>query len=164
MRVKLCPSDSRSRLKPEIQSEPKRRSWAWATLSLLVASAFSTVLIRSAGADPGLSVSLISSNQVRITVTNALAGETYVLYRRDDLNELQGTNDTRWKPVQIGAPGQTVFTNDFGIFLMGFLRTVSGTNWDADAAVNWIDADPLNSSIGALTVTIESPANGATIY
>ncbi|MBP7826891.1 MAG: hypothetical protein KA236_10115 [Verrucomicrobia bacterium] len=70
---------------------------------------------------------------------------------------------TEWATLEIGTMGQTNFTramtND-----VGFFRVEVGNDWDGDGVYNWIDADPSNAGVGALTVTIQSPAHGTTVY
>jgi hypothetical protein len=81
-------------------------------------------------------------------------GVPYGIYRTTDIGSPQ------WIWLGVGYTCNTyVFTNQ----PMGtaFYRTgISDT--DGDGVPDWIDADPNDPTIGALTITIDSPTNGTT--
>jgi hypothetical protein len=52
---------------------------------------------------------------------------------------------------------------DLGDTYTGFFRAVNGNDFDLDGVPNSQDARPFDPSIGILTVTIESPANGSNV-
>ena len=128
---------------------------------LVFAMAMLIVVVKPllAQAAPGLTIVVTNSTQLHLALTNTLAGETYVIYRRSVLAD----PFFPWVPVQVGTPGQTAFTVGMGIETMSFFQSVSGTNWDNDTAVNWEDANPLDPNIGRLSISIDSPANGSNI-
>ena len=59
-----------------------------------------------------------------------------------------------------GTPGQTNFTVSEGMMLSGFFEAAIGTDWDGDGIPNYMDGNPIDPNVGALTITIDSPANG----
>src|SRR5262245_37573862 len=110
---------------------------------------------------PGLSAALSNSTNLQLTVTNSVAGQTYELYYTATLEA-----GYSWSWFYTGSPGQTNFTilgitNGFS----GFFRAESGTDRDGDSIENYRDANPYDASINyPLTVIIETPLNGSTIY
>src|SRR2546427_8221036 len=99
----------------------------------------------------GVTIVQTSSNQIQLTLTNTTVGETYVIYRR----QMLGDPNDPWRFHLLGAPSQTVFTVTMGIEDFMFFQSISGTNWDGDAAPNWTDANPVDPNIGVLSVTID---------
>ena len=98
-----------------------------------------------------------NSTNVLLTIGNGKTNESYNLLFTQQLPA------TFWITAAIGSMGQTNFTVPLtnGI---GFFRAEVGNDWDGDGVYNWEDADPSNPSIGRLSITIESPANGTTVY
>jgi hypothetical protein len=111
---------------------------------------------------PGLTISQVNSNQVQITVTNATAGAQYELQRIDDLND---TYDPLfyWPTEALGAIGETNFVVDMGIFTVGIFRILGCLDCDGDGIPNYQDGQPGNTNVGVLSITIDSPLNGANI-
>ena len=107
---------------------------------------------------PGLTISQISSNQIQIQITNGVGSANYEIYRQWELD-----TNAQWIPYMLGAQGQTNFSTNMGIFTMGFFRAAEGSDWDGDKIPNWLDAQPSSTNAGALTITIDSPTNYATI-
>ena len=135
--------------------------WWWSGVTVLgMGAAFGLVELArvESRAAPGLSIAQTGSNTFQLSLSNAVVGETYVVYRRQGLEPAYP-----WQFHLLGSPSQTVFTVEKGIEEISFFQTISGTNWDGDAAPNWEDANPLNPSVGRLTVTIDSPLNGSTV-
>jgi len=123
-------------------------------LLLLVPVVWSVIRVALA-ADPQLTISLLSTNQVQLTITNAVAGTNYAIHRRLTFD----TND-QWRPHIIASPGQTSFVADMGIELQGFFRAIPCVDCDGDSVVDWVDANPYDSGVGALWITIDSPLSG----
>lgn len=67
-----------------------------------------------------------------------------------------------WSTLAIGSMGQT----NFAVPMLGdtaFYRAEIGDDWDGDGIPNWIDARPSDPSVGALTITVDLPANGSVL-
>ena len=43
---------------------------------------------------------------------------------------------------------------------IGFMRAAIRSDWDGDGVQNYRDGNPSDASVGALTITIDSPTNG----
>jgi hypothetical protein len=67
-----------------------------------------------------------------------------------------------WSILATGVIGQTTFTVPMRNG-QGYLRGATGIDWDGDGIPNYMDADPRNPNVGALTITIDVPANGSTV-
>jgi hypothetical protein len=108
---------------------------------------------------PVLKATLVSTNQVNVTITNGVSTANYELYWTPVLAD----PDYPWTLLVSGSLGQT----NFGVLMNStetvFIRAAIGTDWDGDGVANYKDARPSDPSIGTLTVTIESPTNGSTI-
>jgi hypothetical protein len=109
---------------------------------------------------PGVTISLISTNQVQIDITNAVSTANYELYRTPVLGDPAFPWNER---LTIGSLGQSNFTATIGIEQVGFFKVAVGSDWDEDGIPNYIDAQPSNPAVGALVITIDSPANGSTV-
>jgi hypothetical protein len=102
---------------------------------------------------PVLSITSVpGTNQFFITFTNTDA--TYDIQETPVL----GNQDYPWTWAAVGSPGQTNFIVT-SIYPQDFYRAILDTN----SIPLWEMADPNNPSLGALAVTIDSPANGSTI-
>lgn len=119
------------------------------------------ILIYSALADdqPVLTIAPTNASQFIISITNASNVATYELYRTPVLNDATYP----WTLSVTGALGQSNFIVSKGLENSGFWRASVGTDWDSDGIPNWLDADPNNSGIGALSISITSPTNGTNI-
>ncbi len=78
--------------------------------------------------------------------------------------DLQGTPllanpDYPWTWAAIGTPGQTNFVVT-AVYDSGFYRAILDTN----SIPLWEAADPNNPSLGALSITIDTPINGSTLH
>jgi hypothetical protein len=132
----------------------------WLSLAIVFAGV-AFVVERAAGqAAPGLTISRLGTSQVDIVITNGSSTVNYEIYRTpilgDDFNY-------PFTLHLIGNQGQTSFVADFGIETRGYFRAAVGSDFDSDDVPNAIDGQPNNSAVGALTITIDSPANGANI-
>ena len=136
-----------------------KRTLAFAACAAIGLAAVGLIVRPILADGPGLTLVPTNSNQFQLILTNTVPGETYVIYRR----QLLDNPIDPWRFHLLGSPSQTVFTVDMGIETFAFFQAISGTNWDGDAAPNWEDANPLDPLIGKLSVTIDSPANGSNI-
>jgi hypothetical protein len=121
------------------------------------------ILIYSALADdpPVLTISNLGSNQFSITITNATAPTNYLLYWTPSLSD----SNYPWEIVATNATGETNFMMDANGWPVGFFKVLVGDgDVDGDGVPAWMDAQPENSAVGALTVTIDSPINGSVLY
>jgi hypothetical protein len=107
---------------------------------------------------PVLKIALTGTNQVTVTVTNGIATNLYELFYTPFL----GSN-ANWQPLSDGIIGQTNFTFMIDQTQFGFFRALTGNDLDGDGIPNYKDARPLDPTVGIMTITIESPANGASI-
>lgn len=108
---------------------------------------------------PVLTITPLGSNQFSIAITNASTPTNYML----EWTPAFANTNYPWLAVATNAPGQTNFVMDMGPWPMGFLRVSVGWDGDGDLVPAWMDAQPQNSAVGALTVTIDSPLNGSSI-
>ncbi len=104
---------------------------------------------------PALKISLLSTNQVLLQITNGLSTELYEVYRRLDLVDPA----YEWVFQTNGVAGQTNFTATFDEFVAGFFKATL-PDWDADGVPNWQDGDPEDPNVLTLSITIDSPATG----
>ena len=105
---------------------------------------------------PLLTIATTGTNQVLVTITNGVSFSNYELYRTPILNSVLYP----WQLVYVGTNGQTNFTLDMGLDTTGFIKAGIGSDWDSDGVPNWMDANPTDPNVGALTITIDSPVNG----
>jgi hypothetical protein len=143
-----------------VKNSSGTRGWiAWLTGSAL-ALCFGAILSNTAKSDdlPGLSIRLLTNNQLQLTVTNSAATNRYEIQRRRffDLGD-------PWHYQTNGTAGQSNFTVGMGVEQIGFFRAIPCVDCDNDGAENWQDADPHDPAVGLFTVTIDRPANGSTI-
>jgi hypothetical protein len=118
-----------------------------------------------AGIPPALSIASTGSNTISLVVTNGTNNTIYEIYFAEflDTNAYYFTNGG-WTLVANGATGQTNFSATLGSTYTGFFRAVNGNDFDNDGIPNWDDARPFDPTVGILSVTIESPANGAVLH
>lgn len=106
---------------------------------------------------PVLKIAATNTTNVVITVTNGVSYANYEVYARPIFDP-----DYPWLLAAVGATGQTNFVTTIDSQTEFFFVGV-GSDWDGDGIPNYMDANPTNASIGALTVTITTPANGAVV-
>ena len=131
----------------------------WLSLAVVVAAVVFVVERASAQAAPGLTIARLGTNQVQIVITNGAVGVNYEVYRTPVLDD----QNYPFNLYIIGNPGQTSFVANFGIETRGYFRIAVGNDWDGDGIPNYLDAQPSNTNVGALFITIDSPANGSTV-
>jgi hypothetical protein len=101
---------------------------------------------------PVLVITSTSSNQMVISITNAVSAN----YEVWTTPVLGNTTDYPWTLAAVGTNGQSSFTVPTGPYPAGFFMALLDTN----AIPLWEAADPNNPSLGILTITIDSPTNG----
>jgi hypothetical protein len=104
-----------------------------------------------------LQISSLPSNQILITISNGGPGLGFDIQRR-----LAFEPGYDWITIP-GTNSQTNFVVDKGIDMTGFFRAVSCGDCDGDGIPNWADPQPTNPAVSNLVVTIDTPANGATV-
>lgn len=135
---------------------PKRA--ATGTLFILSVLIAAILIIRIRAADPGVTFAPSGTNFV-ITITNAVGGVSYEIYRRPVL----GDTNFPWVLYSVGTAGVTNFLVGTEGEPFGFFKAGVGTNWDGDLSPNFRDGQPTNAAVGDLQVTIIYPPNGSTI-
>jgi hypothetical protein len=128
-----------------------------------------TALVASAGVliytvlavvpQPVLKIAALGSNQFSITITNGV-NTNYTLFWTPLLGD---SLNYPWQVLGIGTVGQTNFTVIGGEWPVGFFEMLVGADRDGDGIPEWQDAQPLNTNVGILTITIDSPVNGSTV-
>jgi hypothetical protein len=121
------------------------------------------LLIYTALADdpPVLTISNLGSNNFSVTITNATnLTNDYLL----EWTPILADTNYPWLVVATNEPGATNWIMDMGAWPMGYLRVAVGWDGDGDLVPSWKDANPYDPSIGILSVTIDSPLNGSSIY
>jgi hypothetical protein len=68
-----------------------------------------------------------------------------------------------WQLLDSGNPGETNWTVDGGTWSALYFIGAVGNDWDSDGIPNYMDANPHDASVGALTITIDSPLNGTVL-
>jgi hypothetical protein len=138
----------------------------WVFILLLCVTVILSVvgLVHAQVPQPGLTVAVTATNQsfVKITVTNAPSGAQYELQRVNDLNQVLDPGFV-WPTAAVGAIGQTNFVMGMGIFEFGFFRISGCIDCDGDGVPNWQDGNPFDTNVLGLTITIDSPINGANV-
>lgn len=149
-----CPEPLESAPSRPSNNRCKRRIVS-AVVCVVIFSLASQIIRSARAADPQLTISLMPSNQVQLTITNAVAGTNYAIHRR-----LTFDDDDSWQIYLIADPGQTNFIADMGVDTQGFFRAIPCVDCDGDSVVDWADANPNDINIGVLWVTIDSPVSG----
>jgi hypothetical protein len=98
---------------------------------------------------------LIEGTNVSLTLWNADTNKSYNIYYASALLN----SNTVWSSIAaLGLQGQT----NFSFWFEGdarFFRAFEGNDWDWDGSPNYMDAQPYNSAVSNLTVTIEWPSD-----
>jgi len=137
---------------------PQQRRWWFASASAAMMLISFLAVIRSKGQTAAvLQISSLGSNQVLITISNGGPGLGFDIQRR-----LTFEPGYDWITIP-GTNSQTNFVVDKGIDMTGFFRAVSCGDCDGDGIPNWADPQPTNPAVSNLVVTIDTPANGATV-
>ncbi len=126
--------------------------WAGVILAVLII----TFIARAQTAPPGVTITALGSNQYSIVITNGVM-TNYELYWTPALSN----PDYPWQVIALGTNGTTNFNVNADGYSTGFFKAqveqVYGGIPDYELA------DPSNPSEGALTVTIDTPANGSVV-
>jgi hypothetical protein len=100
----------------------------------------------------------LSNDSVLITVTNGTNNEWYDIYTRLSLHDYHP-----WSIAATGALGATNFWLSRGPYQSSFYKA-EWNDRDRDGIPSFKDADPNSSNVnGVLTITIQSPLNGANL-
>jgi len=141
-----------------------RIDWRGRAAAVSVALAASLgVLIYSALADvpqPVLRIEPLGTNQFNIIITNGVTTTNYTLFWTPVLAD----TNYLWVVLWGGEVGETNFPVNGGEWPVGYFKVMIGHDLDGDAVPVWQDANDNSASIGALSVTIDSPTNGFTFY
>ena len=105
---------------------------------------------------PGVTISSLGSNQFSIVITNGVM-TNYELYWTPAL----GDSDYPWQLIALGTNGTTNFNVNAEGYLAGFFKAQVEQLYSG--IPDYELADPNNPSEGALTVTIDAPANGSVV-
>jgi len=108
---------------------------------------------------PVLKIAITNGTQILISISNAVASTNYEIYRAPILND----TNFPFEPYIIGSVGQSNFTADIGVDTTGFFKVTIGSDLDNDGFPDWLDANPTDPTIGILSITIDSPTNGASL-
>lgn len=128
-------------------------AWLFGTGAVAVIATFSVL---ADVPQPVLKIAPLGSNQFSIVITNGVATTNYLLLWRYQLENPVYP----WTVAAVGEAGQTNFSMDAGLTPYGFFRAMIGNDLDGSVP-DWMDAQPENPNVGVLTVTIDSPVNGA---
>ncbi len=134
-----------------------QRNVVWGlAASAVIAVSILTVLAQSVP-QPVLSITSLGTNQFQIGITNGVTNALYELYWRPVLEDA----NYPWQILTTNQAGQTSFWVDGGDYASGFFKAAIGTNysgvWDFQLA------NPNDPSLGALSITIDSPTNNAVL-
>jgi hypothetical protein len=133
------------------------RTFALATPFVLALSLVSYRMLAQVP-QPVLKIAPTNGTQLNISITNAIASTNYEIY----WTPILATNFP-WTLLLVGSVGQSNFVADMGIDTVGFYKAGIGSDWDIDTFPNYMDANPFDATIGALSLTIDSPTNGASL-
>lgn len=138
--------------------KPLTKQWATRPETWGVAALITGTLIALADVpQPVLTITPANTNQFLITITNGVTNINYEIYRTPLLGDEANYPFTLHL---IGELGQTNFTVNLEPEGISWYRAAIGLDWDNDGVPNAIDGNPNNVSVGALTVTIDSPPTG----
>jgi len=125
-----------------------RNNWAkyagLTTLTGLAVFAVYTCVSAWGQSAPGLSIAVTPTNQVSLTVTNGTINGQYQIY----FTEFLDPESVNWVLLTNGVVAQSNFSANMGDYEQGFFKAVNNTNFIAPS----------------ITVIIQSPLNGATVY
>jgi hypothetical protein len=107
---------------------------------------------------PVLTIAPLGSNQFSISITNGVS-TNYTLFWTPVLAD----ENYPWQFLGVFDIGQSNLTVNAGDWPSGFFRALVGIDSDSDGIPDWMDAAPLDPNVGILSLTINSPTNGATL-
>jgi hypothetical protein len=134
----------------------------WMVLVAVLGLGLAAVITKTALAQvppPVLTISPLGSNQFSVLITNGVSTTNYTLLWTPAL----GDSLYPWLVLGAGGVGETNFTVDAGEWPVGFFQVLVGGDSDGDGVPEWIDGQPFNPNVGALSVTIDYPTNGMTL-
>ena len=105
---------------------------------------------------PVLSISSLGNSQFSLVVTNGVATTNYEVH----WTYILANTNVPWQLIGVGSLGETNFTVDTTGWPIGFFRVSLEQTFNG--IPDYQLADPNNPSLGALTITIDSPTNGMT--
>lgn len=105
---------------------------------------------------PFLTLAATGTNQLTITITNAIPADSYEVWWTPVLGN---TAAYPWSAAAVGNIGQSNFVLNMNGLQMGFFYGLLDTN----AVPLWEEASPGTPGSPILQVTIISPANGSTL-
>jgi len=105
---------------------------------------------------PVLTITPLGTNTFAVAITNAVPATTYGIY----WTPLLENADYPWSAAAIGTNGQTNFTLNMYGYGSGFFMGVANSG----GIPPWELANPSDPSLGILSVTIDSPTNGAALH
>ncbi|MGA2279197.1 MAG: hypothetical protein ABSG80_02715 [Verrucomicrobiota bacterium] len=114
-----------------------------------------TALTARSQTAPVLTITQLGTNQFSVSFTNNIGTASYDL----QWTPVLASPAYPWTWAAIGTPGQTNYQLNMGNYQTAFFRTLLDTN----SIPLWEAADPNNPALGALTITIDTPANGSTL-
>lgn len=132
------------------------RTWLAAT-GICTLLSLALVWTALAANEPGLAISKTGANQYSVGITNGTNTAYYELYH----TPVVGDSAYPWMLLVMGTQGQTNFSVDGGPTMTGFFFVGVGNDWDGDGVQNYRDANPNSAIFGQLTITVDSPTNGA---
>jgi len=137
-----------------------RKHWlkVCSVLACLVAAMAILLVVQNSIADevPQPVIAITTTNTTNyIKITNGVSFANYELYRRATFN-----SSDIWGLHTVGAQGQTNFTAEMGLLSQSYYFIGVGSDWDQDGITNAFDGDPINTNVGILSITIDSPTNG----
>lgn len=133
--------------------------WPVATAIMAVLTAVG-ILIYATFANaqqPALKISNLGANQYFIEIANSVS-TNYTLYWTPVLAD----PNYPWIVLTNTGVGESNFVIDAGKWSSGFFKVLVGDDADGDGIVEWQDAQPTNSAVGILNITIDNPLNGTT--
>ncbi len=132
----------------------------WATFAGASVAAFILLCFAfklCAQTPPGLAINSAGTNQYVVVITNAISTNSYELYWTPSLAD----PDYPWQLIALGTNGITNFNVNGEGYSAGFFKAQIEQFYSG--IPDYELADPNNPAAGALTVTIDTPANGSTV-
>jgi hypothetical protein len=143
--VKCC--ENKLKIQPIERNQMKtiKKNWTkfaglFSLASLAVCAVYACVSAFGQTA-PGLKIAM-TNTVVSLTVTNGATNGLYHIYFTDDVG------DPDWVLLTNGVTGQTNFSADMGDLEMGYFKAINNDGFTSPT----------------ITVIIQAPANGSTVY
>jgi hypothetical protein len=133
-----------------------QKQWTTIVVSVGVAVIIATLTSLADVPEPVLKITNLGSNQVLVTITNG-ASTNYTLFWTPLLN------DPNYPWLAVTNLADTNFLINIGEWPTGWFQVLVGSDQDGDGWPEWMDAQPGNPSVGILSLTIDSPLNGANL-